>query len=157
MLLTFETIAERHVVVSQIIPDPTMLATTPSEDEAEEAEAKVDSNASDARAKDTVSRSVLQPMLNSNVIPLYSRFDFNATIPASDLPSYRIASLHTLCYSENYNHYKYLNDIQSEFLSDFTPASSIHSLSAVEFYEHVLNAPSFVIDTLKFGYKPGRL
>ena len=111
----------------------------------------------DVTAKVIKSKTVLPPTLNNNSTPLYAIQDLNLPIPTSDIPNFHIASLKNFCFTEDYEHYKRLYDIQSDFLSSYSPAYSIHSLTAINFYKNILNAPSFVLQTLTFGYQPGRL
>ena len=111
----------------------------------------------DVTAKVIKSKTVLPPTLNNNSTPLYAIQDLNLPIHTSDIPNFHIASLKNFCFTEDYEHYKRLYDIQSYFLSSYSPAYSIHSLIAINFYKNILNAPSFVLQTLTFGYQPGRL
>ena len=108
-------------------------------------------------AKDIKSMNVLPPTLSHKSNPLYTILDLNLPIPTSDIPNFHISSLTNFCFTEDYDHYKRLYDIQAEFLSSYSPAYSIHSLTAINFYKNILKAPPFVLQTLTFVYQPGRL
>ena len=95
--------------------------------------------------------------LSHNYNPLHTLLNLNVPTPATDIPPFDISSLTNYCFSDNYPHYKHLYDIQSSFLSKYAPAYPIHSLTAINFYDVILKAPPFVLNTLTYGYRPGRL
>lgn len=135
------------------------LTTTTALKEVEDLEVEVEEDcvATVATAKDTELKTVLPPTLNNSTSPLYTLFDLNLPIPTSDIPNYHISSLTNFCFSEDYDHYKRLYDVQTNFLNHYVPAYSIHSSTAIDFYDRILNAPPFVLNTLTYGYRPGRL
>ena len=57
--------------------------------------------------------------------------------------------------SSDKSHYEHLNLMQMQLKSmHYEPSDTIHSQSAISFYQNILHAPPLVIDTLREGYLP---
>lgn len=91
---------------------------------------------------------------NRDKIPLFCLNDFDA-IPLSTTPSFNLTDIRDLCFSEDFIDFDNLVKVQSSFLNEFNPTSSIHSMSAINFYSRVLKAPQSTLDILLYGYSPG--
>ena len=53
------------------------------------------------------------------------------------------------------DHYQFLLTVQNQLIAnEFSVTHSIHSLPAIDFYRRILKAPDFVLEILRFGYKP---
>ena len=86
--------------------------------------------------------------------PLIS--SLNSFIPRiNDIPVHSLNDLFENCPNSDLNTLSYLHNIQSDIRKSYVPMNSIHSDQSILFYEHVLKANSLVLNTLRFGYRPG--
>ncbi len=87
-------------------------------------------------------------------IPLFCLIDFDS-IPLSPTPNFNLTEIRDLCFSEDFSDFDDLVKVQSTFLNEFNPTSSIHSMSAINYYTKILKAPQSTLDILYYGYSPG--
>ncbi len=81
---------------------------------------------------------------------------FEFSYQTSDIPIHDLKLLFSNCPDSDKNYLSFLNNIQSEIFDIYkVPMNSIHSAQSILFYDKTLQASDLVLNTLRFGYKPG--
>ena len=103
------------------------------------------------------SAQTVQPKLNLPDLSkplIYDLYDFQPQ--SSEIPIHDLNLLFPNCPDSDKDSLQYLSNIQREIFETYKlPMNSIHSAQSILFFKNTLQANDLVLNTLRFGYRPG--